>query len=232
MRCFTLSTILLLGVSMLAAELRAEELGGRATPTLFKPGENSANFRLKEIEFPDRPSPERELLDATPNQQAIAELLKEERNKNLKPGLIPPDDKNAKGIKVRFDGIRFLKDPQNPDHVRIRLVGPINELEYKTPISIKTLLESKEPIPVRFESVTRQTGVTVTITTDAKLKWENGELFVIDTKGKFDFSVGRFSPARLLYSSDFDTVSLPNLAGKRVSEELFPFRTLLDPENL
>jgi hypothetical protein len=199
---------------------------------LFENGEKTASFLLREFGFLEQPSPEKELLNGTGNQQAIAQLLKEERNRYLKPGLTPPDDKHAKGIKVRFDGIRFLKDPKDPDQVRVRLVGPINEIEYKAPLSVKEIIESERPIPIRFESVTKKTGVTVKIITDVKLKFDNGDLIVSDTTGSFDFAVGRFSPARLLYSSDFDRVALPDLIGKRVSEDVLPMRTLLDPEKL
>lgn len=201
-------------------------------PAIFPDGQDSATFKLTAFGRPADPSPEKELLHGTPNRQAIATLLKEERNRMIKPGLSPPDDEKALGIKIRFDAIRFLPDPNDPDKVRVRLVGPINEIETRNPLSVKQLLESTEPIPVRFESVTRNTGVTVTITTDLKLKWDRGDLLVTDTKGTFDFEVGRFSPARLLYSSDSDSTSLPDLHGKRVSEDTFVRRSLLEPEKL
>lgn len=222
-----LLTIPLLGASMLAAAVSAAERS-----PLFKNGEDTASFRLSEVGLPDRPSPEKELLDADENKQAIAQLLKDERNKSIKPGQIPPADKDAAGIKIRFDGIRLIRDPEDPTKVRIRLVGPINEIEYRTPLLITDLLESKKSIPVQFKSVTKKTGVTVTILTDLRLKWQNGDLVVSDTKGTIDFEVGLLSPARLFYSSDSDSVSLPNLEGKRVTEAELPFRSLLEPEKL
>jgi hypothetical protein len=227
-------TAFVLIVWPLAATLRAESpIGAAFDPDmLFQNGEKMVSFRLREMGLPDKPSPEKELLNGTENQQAIAQLLKEERNRSVKEGLKPPDDKDAKGIKVRFDGIRFIRDSKDPDKVKVRLVGPINEIEYKAPLSIKEIVESKKPIPIRFESVTRKTGVTVKIVTDVKLKLEKGDLLVSDTNGSFDFAVGRFSPARLLYASDFDRVALPDLVGKRVDENELPMRTLLEPEKL
>ena len=225
-------------------QLIAEEGAGGATRNvsrattattsqmLFADGEETVIYRLAETEFPDRPSPEKELLNATANQQAIASLLKDERNRKIKPGLEPPDDKDALGIKIRFDAIRFLKDSEDTDRVRVRLVGPINEVECKKPLPIKELIESKEPIPIRFESITNHTGVTVTITTDIKLKWQAEQVVVTGTKGTFDFAVALFSPARLLYSSDSDSVSLPDLSGKRVAEKELVPRSLLEPEKL
>jgi hypothetical protein len=199
---------------------------------LFKAGEKSATFQLSEVDALDRPSPELELLFSSANQQAIATLLKEERNKSRKPGQVPPDDQGVKGIKIRFDAIRFLRDENHPDLVRVRLVGPINEVECQQPLSISKLLESLEGIPVQFQSVTRNTGVTVTITTDMKLKWDEGNLAVNGTQGTIDFTVGRLSPARLFYSSDTDSVKLPDLYGKRVSENTLVPRSLLEPEKL
>lgn len=227
-----LRALILLNVLIFAHALVAEETAVATSPKLFAEGEETVIFRLTEAEFPDRPSPEKELLHATANQQAIASLLKDERNKKIKPGLEPPDDKDALGIKIRFDAIRFLKDSEDPKRVRVRLVGPINEVECKRPLAIKELIESKEPIPIRFESVTNHTGVTVTITTDIKLKWDAEQVVVTDTKGTFDFAVAFFSPARLLYSSDSDSVSLPDLAGKRVTEKELVPRSLLEPEKL
>jgi hypothetical protein len=203
-----------------------------SAPTLFQTGETAASFLLRDPNALNRPSPEKELLHNSANQQAIAALLKEERNKGLKPGMVAPDDKDSLGIKVRFDGIRFLQDKQDPSLVRVRLVGPVNEVECKQPLSIATLLTAKEPIPIQFQSVTKSTGVTVTITTDVKLQFKGDSLDVSETKGSIDFSVGRFSPARLMYSSDFDRVELPSLVGQRVSEDVLPFRSLLEPEKL
>jgi hypothetical protein len=227
-----MKSIYLLTIPLLGASLLAPALHGAERRSLFENGKETATFKLSEVGFPEEPSPEKELLDTDSNKQAIAQVLKDERNKNLKPGLAPPADKNSPGLKIRFDGIRFVKDPKDPSRVRIRLVGPINEVEYKTPLSVKDLLESKEPIPLQFKSVTKKTGVTVTIITDLRLKWANGQLVVSDTEGAIDFDVGRFSPARLFYSSDSDSVSLPDLLGERVTEDELPFRTLLEPEKL
>jgi hypothetical protein len=222
------SALLVLASGLFAEERRPTPPSGR----LFKPGESSATFQLSEMDAIGKPSPELELLFSSANRQEIATLLKEERNKSLKPGQIAPDDKDAKGIKIRFDAIRFLRDADNPDLVRVRLVGPINEIECKQRLSISKLLKSREPIPVRFQSVTHNTGVTVTITTDMKLEWDNGNLAVLGTEGTIDFSVGRLSPARLFYSSDIDCVKLPDLFGKRVGEDALVPRSLLEPEKL
>ncbi len=243
---FRLSALLLVVVATLvAADLLLADEGGsgrplqeqkldgaKNPPSFFADDETTAVFQLTDAQSPDQPCPEKELLHANANQQAIAQLLKDERNKNIKPGLTPPDDKDSPGIKIRFDAIRFLQDPNDPGRVRIRLVGPINEVECKTPLAIDTLLKSNEPVPVRFRSVTNHTGVTVTITTDLKLKLQNGALSVSDTKGTIDFAVGTFSPARLLYSSETDSVALPDLAGKRLANGLLRPRSLLEPEKL
>ncbi len=233
MRSNYLPLIVFVSMAFACLPLYAEGVGdARVAERLFPNGETSANFALREIQFPDRPSPEKELLDKSDNQQAIAQLLKEERNKKAKPGFTPPDDKNSKGIKIRFDGIRFVRDAADPTRVIVRLVGPVNEFEYKAPISIETLVNSKDPIPVRFQSVTNQTGVKVTITTDMKLQWQDGDLLVTETKGNFDFAVATLSPARLFYNSDSDSIDLPDYRGKRVAENDLPPRTVLDPENL
>lgn len=240
MPCLRLQLVLLVALLFAGRSTQAAEATPQLNPvnpqqlakSLFEPGKTTASFLLREVGRLDEPSPERELLDATPNRQAIAALLKEERNKSIQPGQIPPDDKDAKGIKVRFDGVRFLQDRKNPELAWVRLVGPINEVETKTPLSIRSLLESKEPIPLQFKSVTNNTGVTVTILTDAKLKWQNGELLVGGTEGTIDFAVGTLSPARLFYSSDKDRVRLPDLIGRRVSEDDLPLRSLLEPEKL
>lgn len=230
--------IVLLAGGLSAGERRPARQNGtqaaRPLPgnKLFRPGEKSATFRLAETGAPDKASPELELLFASANQQAIATLLKDERNKSIKPGHVAPDDKDAKGIKIRFDAIRFLRDPQDPDLVRVRLVGPINEVECKQPLSISKLLTSDEPIPIQFQSVTQNTGVTVTITTDINLQWADGDLAVNGTKGTIDFAVGRLSPARLFYATDTDSVQLPDLFGKRVSENTLVPRSLLEPEKL
>lgn len=199
---------------------------------LFKSGEDSATFQLSEVGAVGKASPELELLFSNENQQGIATLLKDERNKSLKPGLILPADKDAKGIKIRFDAIRFLRVANEPDLARVRLVGPVNEVECQRPVSISRLIDSGKPIPLQFQSVTRTTGVTVTITTDMELQWDDGNLAVNGTRGTIDFSVGRFSPARLFYGTDSDSVKLPDLYGTRVDNNALVRRSLLEPEKL
>jgi hypothetical protein len=126
------------------------------------------------------------------------------------------------GVAVEFKGIRFLRDPENPDRVVVRLVGITNELELNGTLSIRELESGKEK-KLHFGPAVINIGV-ISLQTDAEMELQfdsaTGTLDIKKVSGKLEW-------ARLFKPAQSDSGSLSQVTG--AVGEVEPGNLILKP---
>jgi hypothetical protein len=175
-------------------------LGGAACAQeprpLFENGDQAVTFKLKDK---NGKTPHLLLFDA-PDQAPTADSINYWRD--------TPNPKED-GVAVDFKGIRFLRSPENPDDLAVRLVGIKNELELGETVSLDEL-QSGRPQKLHFGPTTMGTW-PITGTTDAEMTLS------YDPKRRtleIPEIAGQFAWKRPFYDAQADAGSLRDVTGE------------------